>query len=46
MTPIGLAHWIMGDGYFTNGIVKFRTDNFTLKEVLKLIEVLDTKLGI
>ena len=46
LTPIGLAHWIMGDGYFTNGIVKICTDNFTQKEVLKLIEVLDKKLGI
>jgi LAGLIDADG DNA endonuclease family. len=36
----------MGDGYFTDGIVKICTDNFTREEVLKLIEILDKKFGI
>jgi LAGLIDADG DNA endonuclease family/Proton-conducting membrane transporter len=46
LTPIGLAHWIMGDGYFTKGIIIICTDNFSQKEVLKLIEVLDRKFGV
>ena len=46
LTPIALAHWIMGDGYFTEGSLKICTDNFTKDEVLKLIEVLDVKYGI
>lgn len=37
LTPVGLAHWIKGDGYYNNGIVKICTDNFTKGEVLKLI---------
>ncbi len=40
LTPIALAHWIMGDAYFTEGCLKICTDNFTKDEVLKLIEVL------
>jgi len=43
LTPIGLAHWIMGDGYFADSTVKICTDNFTREEVLKLIEILDTR---
>lgn len=46
LTPVGLAHWIMGDGYFDNGGVKICTDNFTQKEVLKLIEIIESKFGI
>ena len=46
LTPIALGHWIMGDGYFTEGSLKICTDNFTKDEVLKLIEVLDVKFGI
>jgi len=46
LTPLGLAHWIMGDGYFADGTVKICTDNFTRLEVLKLIEIVDKKLGI
>jgi hypothetical protein len=29
LTPIGLAHWIMGDGYFSVDTIKICTDNFT-----------------
>jgi LAGLIDADG DNA endonuclease family len=36
----------MGDGYFSEGNVKICTDNFTKKEVLNLIKVLDKKFGI
>ena len=43
LTPIGLAHWIMGDGYFENNTVKICTDK---EEVLNLIKILDTKFNI
>lgn len=43
LSPIGLAHWIMGDGYYYKGNVILCTDNFSEKEVLKLIEVLEIK---
>lgn len=46
LTPIGLAHWIMGDGYFTNGSTKLCTHNFTKEEVLLLIDILAKKIGI
>jgi LAGLIDADG DNA endonuclease family len=46
LTPIELAHWIMGDGYYDDGVVKICTDNFTQEEVLKLIKVLDNKFEI
>lgn len=46
LTPIALAHWIMGDGYFTEGSLMVCTDNFTKDEVLRLIEVLYEKYGI
>lgn len=46
LTPIGLAHWIMGDGYYDDGGVKICTDNFTQEEVLKLIKVLENKFEI
>ena len=36
----------MGDGYFTENFVKLCIDNFTKKEVLKLISILDEKFGI
>lgn len=45
-TPVALAHWIMGDGYFTDSSVKICTDNFTEVEVLRLINVLTVKFGI
>ena len=43
LTSIGLAHWIMGDGYFTNGSTKLCTDNFTKEQVLLLIYILGKK---
>jgi len=46
ITPIGLAHWIMGDGYFAWNTVKICTDNFSKEEVLNLIRVLDKKFDI
>ena len=46
MTALGLAHWIMGDGYYDSGVVKICTDDFSEEEVLKLINVLENKFGI
>lgn len=46
LTPLALAHWIMGDGYFADGSVKICTDNFTKQEVLILTKVLGDKFGI
>lgn len=46
LTPFGLAHCIMGDGYFTNGSTKLCTDNFTEEEVLRLIDILEKKFDI
>ncbi len=36
----------MGDGYFTEGVMKICTDNFTKDEVLRLIKILHVKFGI
>jgi len=46
LTSQGLAHWIMGDGYYSEGCVIICTDNFTLQEVLKLKEILKNKFKI
>lgn len=42
LTPMAIAHWIMGDGYFS-GSVLICTDNFTKNEVSQLIDKLDRK---
>ena len=48
LTPIGLAHWLMGDVYWdnTSKTVCICTDNFTLSEVELLIKVLETKFNL
>lgn len=46
LSAIGLAHWIMGDGYFAGNVVNICTDNFTKEEVLILIKALNDKFGI
>lgn len=46
LTPVALAHLIMGDGYFSDGCLKICTDNFTKDEVLKLIDVLHVNFGL
>jgi hypothetical protein len=48
LTPIGLAHWIMGDGYWdkSSKTVVICTDNFTLSEVELLITVLKSKFNL
>lgn len=42
LTPIGLSHIIMGDGYFNDQTVFLCTENYTLDEVKLLIETLET----
>ena len=48
LTPIGLAHWLMGDGYWdkTNKTIVICTDNFTFSEVELLIAVLKSNFNI
>ena len=48
LTVIGLAHWIMGDGYWdnTSKTVFICTDNFTYIEVMNLIKVLGKKFSL
>ena len=48
LRPIGIAHWLMGDGYWDNTAktVYICTDNFTLSEVELLIKVLETKFNL
>jgi LAGLIDADG DNA endonuclease family len=45
LTPLGLALWIMDDGYWNN-TVYLCTDNFTLDEVNKLIIILESKFAL
>jgi len=44
LTPIGLAHWIMDDGYNNGKAVVLCTESFTLDEVILLKKVLESKL--
>jgi hypothetical protein len=46
LTPISIAHWIMGDGYWIGETLKICTDNFTKEEVLILLNILSLKFGI
>ena len=48
LTPLSLAHWIMGDGYWdkSDKTVNICTDNFTLSEVELLISVLTNNFGL
>jgi hypothetical protein len=45
LTPLGLAHLIMGDGYFDNDkqTIFLCTENYSLDEINLLIEVLNQK---
>ena len=45
LTPLAMAHWIMGDGYYSTSIM-ICTDNFTKDEVVILINILEKKFGI
>ena len=43
LTPIGLAHWIMDDGFKSGKGVVLCTESFTLNEVELLKKVLESK---
>lgn len=45
LNPMGLAIWIMDDGYWNNGVI-LCTDNFTNDEVKRLVEVLNLKFNL
>lgn len=46
LTPVGLAHWIMGDGSRHNLGLHLSVYAFTLSEVQLLINVLELKFGL
>lgn len=46
LTPIGLSHIIMGDGYFHDQTIFLCTENYSLNEVKLLIKVLEEKFGL
>lgn len=43
LTPIALAHWIMGDGSVRNEGLTLCTESFTLSDVIRLMNVLRIK---
>ena len=45
LTPIGLAHLLMGDGYFNNGVIIICSESFTKEQQELLIAALDSKFG-
>lgn len=48
LTPRGIAHWFMGDGYYHThkDTIVFCTDSFSLNEVETLINILNNKFNI
>lgn len=46
LTPIGLAHLLMGDGYLHNGVTLICSENFTKEQQELLLAALDLKFGI
>jgi hypothetical protein len=48
LKPIGLSHWIMGDGYWNTKerTINLCTDNFTEEEVELLISTLHQNFGL
>jgi hypothetical protein len=46
LTPVGLAHWIMGDGSRQNKGLHLSVYSFTIDEVNLLIKVLNIKFGV
>ena len=46
LTPIALAHWIMGDGRNGKGGLILCTDSFSLKDVVRLMNVLIIRYGL
>jgi hypothetical protein len=43
LTPVAIAHWIMGDGTFNGISLLLCTDSYTIKEIVLLINVLIIK---
>jgi hypothetical protein len=43
LTPVSLAHLIMGDGSAVSGGIRISTDSFTVQDVVRLINVLVIK---
>jgi len=41
LKPVGLTHWIMGDGYWKGKTVEICTDNFTYEEVILLADIIE-----
>lgn len=46
LAPISLAHWIMGDGYWSENTLYLCTDSFTYAEILLLVNSLNTVLNL
>lgn len=46
LTPRAIAHWLMGDGWWSSNAILFSTDNFTFKEIELLGEILNKKYNI
>ena len=46
LTPVALAHWIMGDGTFNGITLLLCTDSYSIKQVVLLINVLIIKYDI
>lgn len=46
LTPQALAHWIAGDGTLHNKSVILCTDSYSIRDVVKLINVLSIKYGL
>lgn len=46
LSPVALAHWIIGDGEAKESGLRLCTDSYTLPEVITLINVLMLRYGI
>lgn len=46
LTPVALAYWHMGDGGWTGNGIHLATNSFSSQDVLRLVNVLQTKYGI
>jgi len=46
LTPVALAHMIMGDGLYKNGGLTLCTDCYSVKDVVKLLNVLVIRYGL
>jgi hypothetical protein len=40
LTPVAIAHWIQGDGFWAHPGVVLCTDSFTVPDVVRLMNVL------